>query len=622
MRRASLAGLLVLPCLVASLAACSSPAGPCDGVDCSFFGTCGRLSSGQEGYCLCRLGAHPTAGGLDCAPNDFVDPCLGVDCSDAGYCFSVSGFPICECDPGTRRDGTGLYCLPDGSVPADAGSEVGDGADDAGADEGAGGWWLDEQVREPGLTKLDIVLLVDNSGSMAQEQEALALQFPGLLGELLDPPDSDGDTRPDHAPIEDLNLGVISSDMGTAGFRVTTCVWADVGDDGCMRHHPVALPCGYHSYPTWLARNPENADTYPVERMIEDFGCLATLGTTGCGFEQQLKAMRGALTADLAPGACNAGFLRNDSLLALIWLTDEEDCSVRPDHPEMFDPDREELGHLNVRCFLNAELLEPVSDYAAAFAALRPTGAANVVLAMIVGVPPDEPRCTGTGDSLGACLGLPAMTARIDPASTADMVPSCRTEMGLAYPPRRFVELARLWGSDAYVDSICKSDWSAIFRTLAGRVVAGMGEDRVCLDRAPSFDGARCVAQCWLIETLDDGRECPADPSCPQAWCPAAEPETLDRLLPCTDPSTGALCLPVKRDLGTTRDGGYERRRCLVRQVPRDPLAYRCGGPLGDGWYFVPAAWSDEGCAELVFARSGALPLLARGSSAVFRCPR
>ncbi|MBI5487947.1 MAG: hypothetical protein HY905_11490 [Deltaproteobacteria bacterium] len=622
MRRGSPAASLVLLCLVAPLAGCSPSADPCDGLDCSFFGVCGRLSSGQEGYCLCRLGAHPIADGLDCAPNDYVDPCRGVDCSSAGYCFAVSGFPICECDPGTRRDGTGLYCLPDGSAPPDAGTEADSGAEDAPSGEAEAGWWLDEQVREPGLTKLDIVLLVDNSGSMSQEQDALALQFPELLGELLDPPDADGDTRPDHAPVEDLNLGVISSDMGTAGYRVPTCTWADVGDNGCMQHHPVGLPCGVHSYPTWLARNPENADTYPVEQMVEDFGCLATLGTAGCGFEQQLKAMHQALSADLAPGACNAGFLRNDSLLALLWLTDEEDCSVLPDHPEIFDMDRDDLGHLNIRCFLHPELVEPVSDYVAAFGNLRPTGAANVVLAMIVGVPPDEPRCIGAGDTLAACLGLPAMTARIDPGSATTLVPSCDTDLGLAYPPRRFVELARLWGPDAYVDSICKTDWNDAFRNLSRRVVAGMGEDRVCLDRAPSFDGTTCVAQCWLIETLDDGRECSADPSCPQTWCPPATPESLDRLRPCTDPATGALCLPLKRDLGTTRESGYDRRQCLVRQVPRDPLAYRCGGPLGDGWYFVPATWSEESCAELVFSRSGSLPLLARGSSAAFRCPR
>ena len=48
--------------------------------------------------------------------------------------------------------------------------------------------------------------------------------------------------------------------------------------------------------------------------MSSDFACLATLGTGGCGFEQQLKAVRKALTIH-ADGA-NAGFVRDDSLLA------------------------------------------------------------------------------------------------------------------------------------------------------------------------------------------------------------------------------------------------------------------------------------------------------------------
>jgi hypothetical protein len=238
-------------------------------------------------------------------------------------------------------------------------------------------------------------------------------------------------------------------------------------------------------------------------------------------------------------------------------------------------------------------------------------------------VPPDESRCIGFGDRIAECLDTAAMQERIDPAMTTQLIPSCNTSMGFAFPPRRFVQLAQAWGKDAYVDSICKDDWRTAFGVIAGRLVESLNDDYVCVDAPPPFDGSSCTAGCWLIETLDDARACASDPSCPQEWCPAgATAEYVNRLEPCRDPSTGAECVPLKRDLGTAIIGGYERRHCLVRQVPRDPLAFRCGEPLGDGWYYMPPEWAEHACAEVSFFRAAVDPLLDRGSSAALRCPR
>ena len=77
-------------------------------------------------------------------------------------------------------------------------------------------------VAAPGPVRVDIVVLVDNSGSMSQEQAALTTAFPALIRDLVEPADDDGDGRPDHAPVDDLHVGVITSDMGTMGFPVST----------------------------------------------------------------------------------------------------------------------------------------------------------------------------------------------------------------------------------------------------------------------------------------------------------------------------------------------------------------------------------------------------------------
>src|SRR4029078_9630115 len=54
------------------------------------------------------------------------------------------------------------------------------------------------------------------------------------------------------------------------------------------------------------------------------------------GFEQQLSSVRHALDPNLAP-AGNAGFLRADAFLAVILVTNEDDCSV-PANSMLFDP--------------------------------------------------------------------------------------------------------------------------------------------------------------------------------------------------------------------------------------------------------------------------------------------
>jgi hypothetical protein len=71
------------------------------------------------------------------------------------------------------------------------------------------------------------------------------------------------------------------------------------------------------------------------------FACMASVGDRGCGFEQQLESVYQALQ----PGA-NSGFLRDDAILAVVWVTDEDDdCSAPPD-TDLFDPAASQYGAL------------------------------------------------------------------------------------------------------------------------------------------------------------------------------------------------------------------------------------------------------------------------------------
>jgi hypothetical protein len=75
------------------------------------------------------------------------------------------------------------------------------------------------------------------------------------------------------------------------------------------------------------------------------FSQMAGLGGTGCGFEQPLHAMKVALNNNPA----NVGFLRPNALLAVVIVTDEDDCSIA--NPSLYGGDTATLGLLNsFRC--------------------------------------------------------------------------------------------------------------------------------------------------------------------------------------------------------------------------------------------------------------------------------
>src|SRR6185295_3308938 len=67
--------------------------------------------------------------------------------------------------------------------------------------------------------------------------------------------------------------------------------------------------------------------------------CIAALGDQGCGFEHVFGSVLRGLGADGNGGAPaeNAGFLRDDAFLAVVLITNEDDCSA-PINSVFFDP--------------------------------------------------------------------------------------------------------------------------------------------------------------------------------------------------------------------------------------------------------------------------------------------
>jgi hypothetical protein len=196
---------------------------------------------------------------------------------------------------------------------------------------------------------VDILFVIDDSGSMEAEQTSLALNFHKFINVL----------ETIEGGLPNVHIGVISTDLGTGPFN--NC---SAGKNGRLQTAPrpgctVSPPAGSFISNVKLADG-ERQTNYPEAQTLADtFSCIARLGTEGCGFEQPLEAMRLALNGS---NPNNLGFLRDDAYLAVIFITDEDDCST--ENTQMFDPSQnsadEPLGFLaGFRCFEFGVACEP-----------------------------------------------------------------------------------------------------------------------------------------------------------------------------------------------------------------------------------------------------------------------
>ena len=163
-----------------------------------------------------------------------------------------------------------------------------------------------------GNRKLDLLFVIDDSGSMKAEQDSLRAHFKDFITRLSA---IDGG-------LPDVHIGIISTDVGT-GPNNDIC--SPLGDDGHLLTHACA---GLDAGASFLSdQSIEGGRVRNYTGNLEDvFACMADLGVKGCGAEQPLESMRLAL--DPARHT-NPGFLRDDSLLAVVIISDEDDCSIR-----------------------------------------------------------------------------------------------------------------------------------------------------------------------------------------------------------------------------------------------------------------------------------------------------
>lgn len=186
---------------------------------------------------------------------------------------------------------------------------------------------------------LDILFVIDDSPSMLDKQANLKNSFPVLVNTL----------SALTGGLPNIHIGVISTDMGTKGADETTpgptigsgpgsCT--GTGKDGLLQIHGATVTGNFLSD---IDNGGTRARNY-TGTLEEAFSAMASAGANGCGFEQPLAAIKRSFEQ-----AANAGFIRSTARLAIVLLTDEDDCSVS--HPSVFGPDTLTLGPLNsLRC--------------------------------------------------------------------------------------------------------------------------------------------------------------------------------------------------------------------------------------------------------------------------------
>lgn len=291
------------------------------------------------------------------------------------------------------------------------------GLTDSGPTGGDDGRSDDDSPIDP--NKVDMLWVIDNSGSMCEEQATLRENFKGFMKRLQTTPldfqfavttthnnaftenvarfghlqstphplTGFGDTcgsvpnvrdqieaaiactkNPDaHADLRNLSSEAIACASGTseeaceeAGPRWTEdsrthdlfpC--GDADGDGTPCNSRADFDAVYRDLPTVLKtedyrREPDGS--LDVAELQRDFACMSYVGTRGGALEQGLRAATRAVSPEMTggpaeapddPSAPNHGFIRRTARTAVMFVSDENDCS----HPEDVD-----LSSMYPRC--------------------------------------------------------------------------------------------------------------------------------------------------------------------------------------------------------------------------------------------------------------------------------
>ena len=293
----------------------------------------------------------------DRAAHGLLPHCLGrlrytepVPCRAATSLALLAGALACNgpaADTGFASSQAGLTSVPGGSSTSAAESSSSDGGDATASSEGSGAGTT-EPLRDLGGEpdfgpdkplgcegKIDFLFLISRFGNMQTEQKQLLASFPDFI-----------DTIETMFPEFDTHIMVANPDgtwpgwgcekylcendapycgengkdyvCGPSSYELATDCDEVLGAGLLYNAGPYATnaPCSLAGGNRYITRDEPD--------LLKAFECIATVGTYG-PVPPTGDALIAALSPYLSVGACNKGFLRDDALLFLTFISDTED---------------------------------------------------------------------------------------------------------------------------------------------------------------------------------------------------------------------------------------------------------------------------------------------------------
>jgi hypothetical protein len=319
-----------------------------------------------------------------------------------------------------------------------------------------------EQVPNRTINEIDLLFVIDNSTSMADKQVILRTAVPQMVRRLVTPrcENAQGDIvsnpgtcpagyGPEFRPVNDIHIGVISSSLGDHGIE-SVCARDEAGRNNndrsllLPRVRPDLPDPGGTGFLSWNGGGPDQ-----VAELVSQFEShVVAAGEVGCGYEAPLEAFYRFLIDPAPPlslslndkGHSSIGvgadgsplvdhevlaqrqqFLRPEGLVAIVLLTDENDCSAM-DGGVTYDYAR--VGHLVGR--------RPDTGMPAA----SPICSTN----------PNDRCCHScfvdppSGCDPNACSGDPKVPDSLDRANVRCFANQERFGLDLLYPVERYVK--------------------------------------------------------------------------------------------------------------------------------------------------------------------------------------
>jgi hypothetical protein len=281
-------------------------------------------------------------------------------------------------------------------------------------------------------SKLDVLFVVDNSLSMGDKHAVLGASMPAFVAGL-------------SQSVKDIHFGVVTTSIGGHGGKVCVDASNPHQDDQAE-----LLPVKRTGVPTFAgtdflsydaAGKTGSADAAAVASDLQK--TFAAVGEDGCGYEAPLEAMYRFLidpeppvsvqmqgTQSVATGINEVvlnerkAFLRPDSAVAIIILSDENDCSIRDDGIGWFVGNNMHLPRATSACEANPN--DPCCRSCAESEAVPPAGCATLKQDAVCGATPTGEAYV-TWDTLHDSLNLRCFAQRR------------RFGFDLLYPVERYV---------------------------------------------------------------------------------------------------------------------------------------------------------------------------------------